>query len=465
MASDRDHMNNGSGRSSSSAKVPPYSVQAERSVLGAIMLDNRAWDNIADLLSAEDFYQIEHRLIYEAMRHLAERQQPFDVLTLSEWLNQQQNLDRVGGDAFLYELVQNTPTAANVVSYAGIVREKSIFRSLIAAGTDIANYAFNPDGMESKEILDLAEQQVFRIANQQATGNGPIKIDKLLAETTETIDELFHSGGVITGLSTGFTDFDKMTSGFRPGDLVIIAGRPSMGKTVLGVNIAESAAVNKKSVLIFSLEMPCEQITMRLLSSLGRIEQHKIRTGQLKDDDWPRLTSAVSMLSETNLYVDDTPALSPIEVRARARRVAREVGGLDLIVIDYLQLMTLGSKVESRTVEVSEISRSLKALAKELEVPVIALSQLNRSLETRVDKRPVMSDLRESGSIEQDADMIAFIYRDEVYNEDSPDKGKAEIIIRKQRNGPIGEFYLTFQGQFTRFDDYASAQVEHGEFA
>lgn len=437
-------------------KILPHSQDAERSVLGALMLDNRAWDRVSDGLNEIDFYRKEHRLIFQAMEELAKRSQPFDVLTIAEALKTKDLLEAAGGEAYLYELAQNTPSAANVKAYADIVSERAILRSLIETGTDIANSAFQTEGRDVKELLDAAESQIFKIAEQREHGTGPVPISELLAQATDRIDTLYRSGKSITGLATGFTDFDKMTSGLQPGDLIIVAGRPSMGKTVLGMNIAEHAAIKEeKPVLVFSLEMPSEAIALRLMSSLGRIDQHRIRTGRLNDDDWPRVTSAVSMLSEANLFVDDTPALTPNEVRSRARRLAREQGGLSLIVIDYLQLMQVHGSKESRAVEVSEISRSLKGIAKELNVPLIALSQLNRSLESRTDRRPVMSDLRESGSLEQDADVIAFIYRDEVYHEDTPDKGIAEIIIRKHRNGPIGDFRLTFLGKYTRFENFS----------
>ena len=446
-------------------KIPPHSQEAEQSVLGALMLDSRAWDRVVDRISEIDFYRTEHRLIFQAMLGLAQRNQPFDVLTVSDVLKGQNHLEAAGGEAYLYELAQNTPSAANITAYADIVRERSVLRELIETGTDITNSAFQPDGREIKELLDKAESQIFKISEQRSHGTGPVPISDLLAKATDRIDTLYRSGKTITGLATGFTDFDKMTSGLQPGDLVIIAGRPSMGKTVLGVNIAEHAAIKgDKPVLVFSLEMPAESIAMRMMSSLGRIDQHKIRTGRLSDDDWPRITSAVSMLSEANLFVDDTAALSPNEIRTRARRLAREQGGLGLIVVDYLQLMTIPGSKENRATEVSEISRSLKAIAKELSVPVVALSQLNRSLESRTDRRPIMSDLRESGSLEQDADIIAFIYRDEVYNEDTPDKGIAEIIIRKHRNGPIGDFRLTFLGKYTRFENFSPTAAPSGAF-
>lgn len=437
-------------------KVPPHSQEAEQSVIGALMLDNRAWDRVIEHVSEDDFYRREHATIFRALHQLAERNQPFDVLTVAEVLKDQQLLEAAGGEAYLYELAQNTPSAANVSAYAGIVRERSVLRQLISTATDITEMAFNPDGRDAKELIDAAERQVFQISEQSSRGNGPVELSTLLAQATDRIDILYHSDKTITGLPTGFSDFDNMTSGLQNGDLIIIAGRPSMGKTILGMNIAENAAMKAdKPVLVFSLEMPGEALALRMMSSLGRIDQHKVRTGKLSDDDWPRLTSAISMLSEAKMYIDDTPSLSPMEVRSRARRISRQHDGLSLIVIDYLQLMQISGSKENRTNEISEISRSLKGLAKELNVPVVALSQLNRSLESRSDRRPIMSDLRESGAIEQDADIVAFIYRDEVYHDDSPDKGIAEIIIRKQRNGPIGDFRLTFLGKYTRFESFA----------
>lgn len=443
---------------STSAKVPPHSIEAEQSVLGALMLDHRAWDQIADRITIEDFYRPDHRAIFEIILKLVNRNQPFDVLTIAEALKSDNKLNLLpDGEAYLYELAQNTPSAANIVAYADIVRERSILRQLIAVGTDVTDSVFRPDGRDSLALLDHAERLVYQISEQQQRGSGPVSISALLSKAHERLERLHETKGALTGVSTGFSDFDHLTSGLQAGDMVVIAGRPSMGKTSFAMNIAEFAAIKQdKPVMVFSLEMPAEQLALRMISSLGRIDQHKVRTGQLSDSDWSRVTSAVSVLSESKLYVDDTPALSPLELRTRARRVARKHGGLSLIVIDYLQLMTSPASRENRTNEISEISRSLKGIAKEFNVPVIALSQLNRGLEQRTDKRPVMSDLRESGAIEQDADLIAFIYRDEVYNEDSPHKGTAEIIIRKQRNGPIGDFRLTFLGQYTRFENHAS---------
>ncbi|WP_019625604.1 replicative DNA helicase [Thioalkalivibrio sp. ALJT] len=438
-------------------RIPPHSEEAEQSVLGGLMLDNAAWDRVADRITAEDFYRHDHRLIFRAVSSLADRNAPFDMVTVSEQLDRTAELEEAGGMAYLGRLASETPSAANIVAYADIVRERSILRSLISVGTEIADSAYRPEGRDSKELLDIAEQKVFRIAEQGARGaQGFRGMKPLLAAAVNQIEELYESDNPITGVATGYEDLDRLTSGLNPGDLVIVAGRPSMGKTSFAMNIAEYVAMkNAEPVAIFSMEMPGEQLALRLLSSMGRINQQKLRSGRLEDGDWPRLTSAVQMLSNAPLFIDDTPALSPTELRARTRRLMREHKGLKLIVVDYLQLMQFPGSGESRAHEISEISRGLKALAKELDVPMIALSQLNRSLEQRPNKRPVMSDLRESGAIEQDADIIAFVYRDEVYNDESPDKGTAEIIIAKQRNGPIGTVRLTFRGQFTRFENYA----------
>lgn len=437
-------------------KIPPHSIEAEQSVLGALMLENRAWDQIADRVRENDFYRHDHRLIYRVMSKLSAQNSPLDVLTVSESLREINELENAGGEVYLFELANNTPSAANISAYADIVRERSVLRQLIAAANDIATHAFNPDGRSSVELLDAAERHVFAISEQGSRVGGPTNIKEFLAKTMDKIDILFHSKDPITGVSTGYHDLDAMTSGLQSSDLIIVAGRPSMGKTTLAMNIAEHVLIKSKvPVLVFSMEMPGESLVMRLLSSLCRIDQLRIRTGKLEDEDWPRISSTVSMLADAPMFIDDTPALSPAEVRARARRLVKEHGKLGLIVIDYLQLMQVPGFSENRTAEISEISRSLKSLAKELKVPVIALSQLNRGLEQRADKRPVMSDLRESGAIEQDADLILFIYRDEVYHENSPDKGTAEIIIAKQRNGPIGKLRLTFLGQYTCFENFA----------
>ncbi|MBE0510491.1 MAG: replicative DNA helicase [Gammaproteobacteria bacterium] len=439
-------------------KVPPHSNEAEQSVLGGLMLDNNAWDKASDLVVEEDFYRRDHRLIFRAIKHLADLGSPFDVVTLAEWLDKLAELENVGGIQYLGNLVSNTPSAANIKSYANIVRERSVLRQLLQVAHRIADSAYQPEGRTVSELLDDAEKSVYQIADQGARSNrGFVGMKDLLTKAVERIDYLFTLDNPITGVPTGFDDFDQKTSGLQRSDLVIVAGRPSMGKTTFAMNIVENAAIKSQvPVAVFSMEMPGEQLAMRMMSSLGRIDQHRVRTGKLTDEDWPRLTSAVQILSDAPIYIDDTPGLTPTELRARARRLARE-HGLGLIVIDYLQLMQGSGNAakENRTNEISEISRSLKALAKELNVPVVALSQLNRGLEQRTDKRPIMSDLRESGAIEQDADVIVFIYRDEVYNEDSNDKGMAEILIRKQRNGPIGVSRLAFLGQFTRFENLA----------
>ena len=446
------------GQSATEAlKVPPQSVEAEQSVLGGLMLDGQAWDRIADKITADDFYRKEHRLIFTAIGALVEASSPADVITVSEWLEKNNELQNTGGLAYLASLANNTPSAANIGAYANIVRERAILRNLIQTATRISSGAYSPEGRSAADILDFAERSIFDISEQGAHRRGgfaPIKT--LLTKAVDRIDTLFRSESAITGVSTGFKDLDDMTSGLQPGDLVIVAGRPSMGKTSLAMNIAENTAVGSKlPVAIFSMEMPGEQLAMRMMASLGRINAHKVRTGKLEDDDWPRLTHAIGMLAEAPMFIDDTPALTPLELRTRARRLKRE-HGLGLIVVDYLQLMQAPESSENRATEISGITRSLKGLAKELGVPVVALSQLNRSLEQRPNKRPVMSDLRESGAIEQDADVIFFIYRDEVYNEDSQDKGTAEIIIGKQRNGPTGKVKLTFLGEYTRFENYTN---------
>ncbi|MGR8935019.1 MAG: replicative DNA helicase [Gammaproteobacteria bacterium] len=440
-----------------SLKVPPHSIQAEQSVLGGLLLDNQTWDTVADRVVESDFYHKDHRLIFRSIAELADKQKPFDVVTLSEVLEKTGSLQEIGGLAYLGMLAKDTPSAANIGAYADIVRERSVLRQLIHVGTDISDSAFNPEGRDTAELLENAERQVFQIAEQRQRGQGGFTaIKSLLAKAVDKIEMLFEQEGSITGAATGFTDFDEMTSGLQASDLIIVAGRPSMGKTTFAMNMAENIAIKgDKPVAVFSMEMPGDQLAMRMMSSLGRIDQHRVRTGKLEDDEWPRLTSAINLLAETKLFIDDTPALTPTEVRSRARRLMREHGQLGLIVLDYLQLMQSPASGDNRVQQISDISRGLKALAKELNVPVIALSQLNRNLEQRPNKRPVMSDLRESGSIEQDADVIVFIYRDEVYNPDTTDKGTAEIIIGKQRNGPIGITRLTFLGQYTRFENFA----------
>ena len=437
-------------------KVPPHSMEAEQSVLGGLMLNNEAWFDLVELIGARDFYRTQHQIIFEAMMDLANADQPLDAVTVAERLRSQGLLEKAGNVAYLAELAETTLGPGNVLAYARIVRERSVMRQLIGAANAIADAAFMPDGRDSDALVELAEKSVFEIAQQRDRDSGPEKVSGLLEKAVEKVDFLHAHKGAITGVATGFTDLDRKTAGLQRSDMVVVAARPSMGKTAFAVNIVEHAVMQGGAVLVFSMEMPSEQIVMRMLSSLGRIDQTRLRTGDLQDDDWNRFTGAVSQLRDKRLYIDDTPALTPTDVRSRARRVDREAGGLDMIVVDYLQLMRTADKAESRVNEISEISRSLKALAKEMRCPVVALSQLNRALEQRPDKRPLMSDLRESGAIEQDADVILFIYRDEVYDEESEDKGVAEIIIGKQRNGPIGKVRLSFIGNLTKFENLAS---------
>lgn len=440
-------------------KLPPHSIEAEQSLIGGLLLDNSAWDRIADVVSEGDFYRDDHRRIFRQTAKLIEQAKPADVVTVFESLDKNGEAESSGGLAYLGEIANNTPSAANIRRYAEIVRERSILRKLVSVGDFIAASALSPAGRDAKQILDEAESRVFEIAEagaKQQTGFVPIQ--PLLSQVVDRIQELYDrdSGSDITGVPSGFTDLDRQLSGMQPGDLIIVAGRPSMGKTAFSLNIAEYVALEAGlPVAIFSMEMPGTQLAMRFLSSVGRLDAHRVRTGRLNDDEWQRLTFALGRLHEAPIHIDETPALTSSEVRARARRLFRQYGKLGLIVIDYLQLMSATREGENRATEISEISRSVKALAKELSVPVIALSQLSRNVEQRPNKRPVMSDLRESGAIEQDADVIMFIYRDEVYNPDSPDKGTAEIIVAKQRNGPIGTTRLTFLGENTRFENFA----------
>ncbi|MFT0212690.1 replicative DNA helicase [Pseudomonas sp. F1_0610] len=443
-------------------KIPPHSIEAEQAVLGGLMLDNNAWERVLDQVSDGDFYRHDHRLIFRAIHRLAERNEPFDVVTLSEQLDKEGTLPQVGGLAYLSELAKNTPSVANIKAYASIIRERATLRQLISVSNDIASSAYAPEGRTGNEILDEAERKIFEIAEARPKTGGPVGVVDLLKSTIDTIDTLFNSDDAITGVSTGFADLDDKTSGLQASDLVIVAGRPSMGKTTFAMNLVENALMRTdKVVLVYSLEMPSESLMMRMLSSLGRIDQTKVRSGKLEEEDWSRLTSAVNMLQDRKLFIDDTAGISPSEMRARTRRLAREHGEIALIMVDYLQLMQIGGSAgDNRTNEISEISRSLKALAKEFNCPVVALSQLNRSLEQRPNKRPVNSDLRESGAIEQDADVIMFVYRDEVYHPETEYKGVAEIIIGKQRNGPIGTVRLAFQGKFTRFDNLAPGSYQ-----
>jgi replicative DNA helicase len=438
--------------------VPPHSIEAEQAVIGGLLLDAAAWDNVADVTRPEDFYRPDHQAIFEAIGTLATGGKPCDVVTVSEQLERNGKLEEAGGLAYLSQIVRDTPSAANVRAYGEIVRERSLLRQLITAGSEIASAPFQNDGRTARELVDEAERRVFEIAEGGSRGRqGATAVRTLLPGVIDQIDEAYSNPDSLRGLPTGFTDFDKMTGGLRPGDLVIVAGRPSMGKTTLAVNMAEYAALRasdkRASVAIFSMEMPSEQVITRMLSSVGGVPLQNLRGGRISDDDWVRITSATTQLSEAKIFVDETPALSPTELRARARRVKRE-HGLDLVVVDYLQLMQVPGNKENRATEISEISRGLKVLAKELACPVIALSQLNRGVEQRENKKPVMSDLRESGAIEQDADMILLIYREEVYDRQTTKKGIAEIDLVKHRNGEIGTFTLTFQGQFTRFANY-----------
>ena len=444
-----------------SYKAPPQSIESEQSVLGGLMLDNNSWERVADIITESDFYRQDHRLIYHHICKLIEHNKPADVVTVAESLEISAELQGIGGLAYIGAIVQNTPSAANIKRYAEIVRERSIMRNLAQIGVQITDSAYNPAGRSAANLLDEAEARVFEIAEEGARGKeGFVDIQPLLKQVVERIELLYSqdNSSNVTGIASGFYDLDQKTSGFQAGDLIIVAGRPSMGKTAFSLNIAEHVALDlRKPVAVFSMEMSGAQLAMRLLGSVGRLDQHRVRTGRLDDQDWPKLTHALGRLNEAPLFIDESAALNALELRARARRLYRQYGELGLIIVDYLQLMSSSSQGENRATEISEISRALKGLAKELKVPVIALSQLNRSLEQRPNKRPVMSDLRESGAIEQDADVILFIYRDEVYNPDSPDKGIAEIIIGKQRNGPIGKIDLTFLGEYTRFESYAKS--------
>jgi len=455
-------VSSGKDQSVEKLKVPPHSIEAEQSVLGSMLIDKDSWDKVAEQVIDQDFYNRSHQIIYRAIVRLLNRNEPVDLITVSEELEQHDELEDAGGFAYLGELAKNTPSSANVVSYAKIIAERAITRELIGAAHEIAEIGYNPEGRDSADILDYAESKVFEIAEKRTNeSEGPVGVDSVLGKTIDRLEALIKTNKEVTGVTTGFTDLDKKTSGLQPSDLVIVAARPSMGKTTFAMNLCENAMMaEEKPVLVFSLEMPSEQIMMRMLASLSRVDQTKIRTAQLDDEDWARISNTMAMLKDRdNLFIDDSSGLTPMDVRSRARKLARERGGISMIMVDYLQLMRVPSLSDNRTLEIAEISRSLKALAKELEVPVVALSQLNRSLEQRADKRPVNSDLRESGSIEQDADLIMFIYRDEVYHENSEEQGIAEIIIGKQRNGPIGTSRLTFQGQFSRFDNYAGPAI------
>ena len=446
----------------SALKVPPHSIEAEQSILGGLLIENKAIDRIAGQVSASDFYRNDHRIIFTHISKLIDNNDPADIVTVAESLEQNAELTKVGGVAYLGLVAENTPTASNISGYAKIVRERSIMRNLVEVGSDIVESAFSPQGKDAQQLLDESESKIFQIADAGTSEKlGFIDIKELLPKAAQRIDDLYQldDPNGVTGVPSGYSDLDQKTAGLQPGDLIIIAGRPSMGKTSLALNIAEHVGMEAGlPVAIFSMEMGAAQLTMRLLGSVGKLDQHKMRIGQLEDEDWPKLTNALGVLNEAPIFIDEGSALNSYEVRARARRLHRQQGKLGLIVIDYIQLMSSANEQsnENRATEVSEISRSLKALAKELNVPVVALSQLNRSVESRPDKRPMMSDLRESGAIEQDADVIMFIYRDEVYNPETAEKGVAEILLSKQRNGPTGTVKLTFLGQYTRFENYAN---------
>ena len=449
-------------------RVPPQSIEAEQSVLGGLLLDNGAWDRAADVVTEADFYRFEHKIIFGAIGALIGASKPADVITVYEHLQMAGKAEDSGGLAYLNALAQSVPSAANMRRYAEIVRERAILRKLISASDEISTNAFNPQGRSVTQILDEAEGKIFKIGEEgNRNKQGFQSMDVLAVQLIDRVTELAENGAEdVTGVRTGFYDMDKNTAGLQPGDLIILAARPSMGKTAFALNIAENVSVNEGlPVVVFSMEMGASQLALRMVGSQGRIDQQHLRTGRLDNDEWGRLTEAVERLSKSSVFIDETPALTGPELRARARRQARQCGQLGLIVIDYLQLMSgSGSDNENRATEIGEISRGLKALAKELNCPVIALSQLNRSVETRPDKRPMMSDLRESGAIEQDADIIMFIYRDEYYNKETKEPGVAEIIIAKQRNGPVGTTKLAFLRQWTKFENLAPDYQGPGEY-
>ncbi len=446
-------------------KIPPFSTEAEQSVLGGLMLDNEKWENIYEIINFNDFFNKSHKIIFNEMQKLSESYKPIDLITLSESLKKNKKLNTIGGFEYLAELSQNIPSISNIDYYAEIIKEKSILRKIINISNEIIMHSFNPQGKNSKDIIDLAESKIFKISEEKSNWeNKPQNIKKIIKITKKKIKKLYKNPKKkITGINTGYIDLNKKTFGFQKSDLIIIAARPSMGKTTFAMNICENIAMSqKKPILIFSLEMPSEQIIIRIISSLSRVNQNKIKTGKLNNDDWIRIISTIKLLEKKkNIFIDDSCNLTPTDIRSRTRKIYRENKGLSLVMIDYLQLMKSSTYLDNRTLEIADISRSLKLLAKELKIPIIALSQLNRSSEQRTDKRPVNSDLRESGSIEQDADLIIFIYRDEVYNENSDMKGIAEIIIGKQRNGPTGTIHLMFDGKISRFDNYTSKKYNY----
>lgn len=443
--------------------LPPHSIESEQAVIGGLLLANQYWDDVASHVSSEDFYRQDHRNIFRTMELLVEEEQPIDPITLADKLHSLELLEKSGGMAYLAEMAQNIPSAANVVAYARVVKEKSLSRQLLVTANKIEQITRNPEGRLAKDIVEEAERELALISDGRDKNDGPRYVNNILRNTVEQIDTLHQNRGQLSGLSSGFIDLDKLTNGLHKSDLIIVAARPAMGKTTFAMNLVEAALLkngeNPGAVVVFSMEMSAEQLMFRLLSAVGRIDQGDIKRGNLQDDDWNRLVAASGQLKDKPLYIDDTPALTPSDLRARVRRIQREEGEIGLVMVDYLQLMQVSGRSEGRTAEISEISRSLKAMAKEYNCPVIALSQLNRSLENRPNKRPQMSDLRESGAIEQDADIIMFIYRDEIYNPDNEDsRGKAEIIIGKHRAGPTDTVDLTFIGRYTRFDNRANEE-------
>lgn len=437
-------------------KSPPHSLEAERSLLGSLLLDAEAYEHISDVITTDSFYHKAHSAVFKAISDLAKEDKPYDVLMVKARLEQTQLLSKIGSESYLFELANQTATGVHLKSYAQLVHDRYMLRQLIQVSHSAIERAYNVGNTPVVDVLEESERDIFKLSQVRDENEGPVKIDEIIPQVAERLDELSALSGAISGVSTGFKDLDKMTSGLQKADLVIVAGRPSMGKTAFAMNIAENVSMSsKKPVVVFSLEMPSDALVMRLLASIGRVDQSCLRNGDIDDSQWKKLTSAMGLLSESSLFIDDTPGITPSQMRAKIRKIARSHGDIGLIMVDYLQLMRVPEFRDNRTLEISEISRMLKMIAKEFSAPVIALSQLNRSLEQRQDKRPIMSDLRESGAIEQDADLIAFIYRDEVYNDASDAKGMAEIIIGKQRNGPIGKVVLTFLGKYTRFENHA----------
>ena len=449
----------GHDRQVAQLRIPPHSIESESSVLGGLLLDNAAWDRVSDLLGDSDFYRYEHRLVYGAIGHLINASKPADVITVFEQLQSLGKAEEIGGLTYLNSLAQYVPSAGNIRRYAEIVRERSILRKLVSASDEIATNAFNPQGRPVADIVDEAEQKIFNIGEQGSRlKQGFQGMETLVVQLLDRVQEMADNPNDVTGVPTGFYDLDRMTAGFQAGDLIVLAARPSMGKTALAINIAEHVALNEGlPVAVFSMEMGAAQLAVRIVGSIGRIDQSHLRTGRLTDEEWPRLSEAIERLRNISLHIDESAGLTSSELRANARRLARQCGQLGLIVVDYLQLMSgSSSSEENRATELGEISRGLKMLAKELKCPVVALSQLNRSVESRPDKRPMMSDLRESGAIEQDADIIMFIYRDEYYTKDAcKEPGVAEIIIAKQRNGPTGVVKLAFLKPITKFESLA----------